>query len=86
MKRRIKVPDLQVGMRLQFDVLDSNDRLLLSRGTSITSEAQLGRLISEGVFYYAPSGQQEARSDDGTELAPAGNQVAREASTFKIGG
>jgi hypothetical protein len=55
MKCRIKGGDLQVGMPLRFDVFDSNDRLLLSRGNRITSEAQLGRLIEEGVFYHAPS-------------------------------
>jgi HD-GYP domain-containing protein (c-di-GMP phosphodiesterase class II) len=84
MKRRIKAGDLQVGTPLRFDVFDSSDRLLLSRGNRITSEAQLGRLMNEGVFYHAPSDREDARSDDDTELVPTRNRIAREVSTFKI--
>jgi HD-GYP domain-containing protein (c-di-GMP phosphodiesterase class II) len=84
MKHRINAGDLQVGMPLRFDVFDSSDRLLLRRGNRITSAAQLGRLINEGVFYHAPSDREDARSDDGTELVSARTRVAREVSTFKI--
>jgi HD-GYP domain-containing protein (c-di-GMP phosphodiesterase class II) len=84
MKSRINIGDLQVGVPLRFDVFDSNDRLLLSRGNRITSEAQLGRLIKEGVFYNAPSGREDTKSDDSTRLAPCATRVAREVSTFRI--
>jgi hypothetical protein len=84
MKSRINIGDLQVGMPLRFDVFDSNDRLLLSRGNRITTEAQLGRLIKEGVFFNAPSDRQDAKSDDSTRLAPCETRVAREVSTFRI--
>jgi HD-GYP domain-containing protein (c-di-GMP phosphodiesterase class II) len=84
MKSRINIGDLQVGIPLRFDVFDSDDRLVLSRGNRITNEAQLGRLIKEGVFYHAPSDREDAQSDQSTQLAPDENRVAREVSTFKI--
>jgi hypothetical protein len=70
MKSCINIGDLQVGMPMRFDVFDSNDRLLSSRGNRITTEAQLGRLIKEGVFFNAPSDRQDTKSDDSTRLAP----------------
>jgi HD-GYP domain-containing protein (c-di-GMP phosphodiesterase class II) len=84
MKCRIKGGDLQVGMPLRFDVFDSDDRLLLSRGNRIASAAQLGRLIKEGVFYHATSDTDDAHSGDVAQLVPDESRVAREVSTFKI--
>jgi HD domain len=71
-------------MPLQFDVFDSSDRLLLSRSNRIMSEAQLGRLIKEGVFYHAPSDSESGPSDHSTQPVSYENRVAREVSTFKI--
>jgi HD-GYP domain-containing protein (c-di-GMP phosphodiesterase class II) len=80
----MKAGDLQIGMPLRFDVFDSNDRLLLSRGNQIASKAQLVRLIKEGVFYDAPSNREDVRSDHSTQPVSDRNRAAREVSTFKI--
>jgi HD-GYP domain-containing protein (c-di-GMP phosphodiesterase class II) len=87
-RHRIEAGDLQVGMPLPFDVFDSDDRLLLSRGNRITSEAQLKRLVREGVYYHAATRVQDAGADDA--IQPASDEktkparVAREVSTFEI--
>jgi hypothetical protein len=84
---RIKVGELQVGMPLPFDVFDADDRLLLSRGHLIASEAQLERLMKQGVFRRPPSASTGA---DGTRVASGQSakpvRVSREVSVFRMAG
>ena len=71
MKCRIKIGELQVGMPLGFDVFDSNGRLLLSRGNRIASEAQLARLIKQGVCRVSSSIRRTGCRDPGDFTAVA---------------
>ena len=70
--RRIKLGELEVGAPLQFDIFDSDRRLLLRRGNRISSEAQLERLLREGVFLGESGKHESNRGDEG----PAGTPLA----------
>jgi len=53
-RHRIRADQLQVRAPLPVDIYDADNRLLLRRGNIIASEAQLERLISEGMFSDQP--------------------------------
>ncbi|GAA5786874.1 hypothetical protein GCM10007860_28710 [Chitiniphilus shinanonensis] len=47
---RIRPTDVQVGQALPWDVFDGKGTLLLSRGQTVSTDAQLERLLEIGVF------------------------------------
>jgi HD-GYP domain-containing protein (c-di-GMP phosphodiesterase class II) len=49
-RHRIRADQLQVQAPLPVDIYDAGNRLMLRRGNVIASEAQLERLIAEGMF------------------------------------
>jgi hypothetical protein len=53
-RHRIRADQLQVLAPLPVDVYDAGNRLLLRRGNVIATEAQLERLIAEGLFSDEP--------------------------------
>lgn len=53
-RHRIRADQLQVQSPLPVDVYDAGNRLLLRRGNIIATEAQLERLIAEGLFSDQP--------------------------------
>lgn len=50
-KQRISVGDIQIGKPLPWAVSDANGKLLLREGFVIETDAQLGRLIEQGLFF-----------------------------------
>jgi HD-GYP domain-containing protein (c-di-GMP phosphodiesterase class II) len=61
-RHRISADQLQILAPLPVDVYDADHRLLLRRGNLITSEAQLERLVSEGLFSDQPIDGRVARA------------------------
>jgi len=53
-RHRIRADQLQVRAPLPVDIYDASNRLLLRRGNVIATEAQLARLVGEGMFSDQP--------------------------------
>jgi HD-GYP domain-containing protein (c-di-GMP phosphodiesterase class II) len=71
---RIRADLLQVGAPVPFDIYNSSGRLLLRRGHTVESEAQLARLLQTGG--YDPE-HREARARAGAEEGRVVHELAR---------
>jgi hypothetical protein len=80
-KYPVRAEQVAVGAPLAFDVYDSNGRLLLRRGHIVATEAQLDRLIAQGVWSdedpeVAIRRQQGLPVDEGAAPAAARQKVS----------
>jgi HD-GYP domain-containing protein (c-di-GMP phosphodiesterase class II) len=76
-RHRIREDQLQIQAPLPVDVYDVDNRLLLRRGNIIATEAQLERLIAEGLFSDQPL-PRRPRAGDATTPAPSGADAAED--------
>src|SRR5262245_54110068 len=76
-RHRIRADQLQIQAPLPVDVYDADNRLLLRRGNIIATDAQLERLIAEGLFSDQPL-PTRPRAADATTPAPSDADAAED--------
>ncbi len=90
-KQRISTGDIQVGQPLKWAVFDTGGKLLLREGFVITSEAQLDRLIEQGIFIDDETRSKKLDTVQGDTTPPsacrllndARNKLAQAAQQYK---
>ncbi len=76
-KYPVRAEQVAVGQPLAFDVYDDSERLLLRRGHVVATEAQLERLIAQGVWSDEDP-EVAIRRQQGLEPLPASQTTARQ--------
>ncbi|MEN9456764.1 MAG: hypothetical protein RL210_2283 [Pseudomonadota bacterium] len=78
-KQRISVGDIQLGKPLPWAVSDANGKLLLREGFVIETDAQLNRLIEQGMFVDEDSRGKRLEVVQGNTEPPSAVQLITEA-------